>query len=414
MNRGFLISRLRDTPLDVLTEKALRHLQPLFVRPASRRFLSALDSRLRKTPCELIIDHGFGGGCAITRRDLIDACLNTNRAVLIIGPTPMSGYWRLEVQEPGVQHRSVASLEAIGELTHSARLERVTYNTAVGFRQPELLLDAVLGLVSNHRAALDIMVHDYFGICPSHFLLDKNDRFCGIPDTFATCAHCLPENGNTAKREYREYSLTEWRRLWMRILSRADRILAFSTSSIDLLRRAYPGLKSDSIHLVDQRVRALPPIGQTRRLAEPELNIGVVGRLGHHKGAAVVLALAEQIESLRMSAAITVFGRLEMRCRSKVVSQTGLYRRDELPRLIAEKGIDVFLFPSICPETFSHTLHELIGLEQPIACFDLGAQKSLVNDYPAGLILSSQEPAAMLAELQHFKKALAMRETTTP
>ena len=52
---------------------------------------------------------------------------------------------------------------------------------------------------------------------------------------------------------------------------------------------------------------------------------------------------------------------------------TGTYRRDDLVDLIEANGINLFFFPSICPETFSYVTEEMIRLDVPIVAFDLGA-----------------------------------------
>ena len=62
--------------------------------------------------------------------------------------------------------------------------------------------------------------------------------------------------------------------------------------------------------------------------------------------------------------------------------------------------------PSIWPETFCYVAEELIRLGMPVAAFDLGAPAERLRDYPAGLVLTSREPALILGQLEAFWRAL--------
>ena len=61
----------------------------------------------------------------------------------------------------------------------------------------------------------------------------------------------------------------------------------------------------------------------------------------------------------------------------------GRYKVSELDKIIMEQGISAVLFPSICPETFSYTVSELIHVGIPVACFNLGAQAEKIKGYLA-------------------------------
>jgi len=66
----------------------------------------------------------------------------------------------------------------------------------------------------------------------------------------------------------------------------------------------------------------------------------------------------------------------------------------------------MFLFPSVWPETFSYVTSELMALEVPLACFDLGAPAERVRDYAQGLVVSRIEAAAALEEIVAFHERL--------
>ena len=52
--------------------------------------------------------------------------------------------------------------------------------------------------------------------------------------------------------------------------------------------------------------------------------------------------------------------------------------------LLQQYGVGVCWLPSICPETFSYVTEEIITMEMPMVCFDLGAPASRVRRYRLG------------------------------
>ena len=77
----------------------------------------------------------------------------------------------------------------------------------------------------------------------------------------------------------------------------------------------------------------------------------------------------------------------------------GTYSHKDLPKLIEKNKVNTFLFPSICPETFSYVVEEIIYMNLRIACFDLGAPADRISKYKKGLILSSFNPSLIIKDL---------------
>ena len=117
------------------------------------------------------------------------------------------------------------------------------------------------------------------------------------------------------------------------------------------------------------------------------LSIGVIGRIGRHKGAAEVAALARHIEHEQGLIQITVFGTLEERTSPAVVTETGPFAEGELAALCAAHGINVFWMPSVWPETFSFVLHEMRAMGLPVLAYDVGAQADTLRREGGGRVL---------------------------
>lgn len=77
------------------------------------------------------------------------------------------------------------------------------------------------------------------------------------------------------------------------------------------------------------------------------------------------------------------------------------YRREELPRLVAELSPDLVLLPSTVPETFSYTLSEMLALGVPVLCASPGAPRERLQAEDRGWIVAA-DPAAVRAQLVHL------------
>jgi hypothetical protein len=89
-----------------------------------------------------------------------------------------------------------------------------------------------------------------------------------------------------------------------------------------------------------------------------------------------------------------------------VITQTGGFRHQDLPKILRQRGVNMCLFPSICPETFSFVVHELMRLYLPIVAFPFGAQGEAVESYTKGRLLSGVRPEHILDELVSFHRQI--------
>ena len=202
--------------------------------------------------------------------------------------------------------------------------------------------------------------------------------------------------------------IPEWRRAWGEFLTAADEIVAFSASSIDILRRAYPQLDAARIEL---RPHSTVYLGDTPPAFRPPhpgeiATIGVVGAISVYKGADIVAEMARLIEREGWPARIVVVGSIDGVPLSPALRITGPYRTGELPEVLEREGIDVAFLPSIWHETFSYVTAELMHYRVPLAVFDLGAPAERVRTYPLGRIIPAIDARIALAEITAFHRSL--------
>lgn len=391
--------------LGVLRQKVQRQLreQPSEQIPDANRILQ-LARPTDQERIHLVVDHRLGGGANQYRERLISQYLEQGDTVLILGfqITQLSLVLTLRHLEDS-HHFLVASGTDLLASLRKLELTNIIYNTAVSYANPEQIPILLTTIKHRNGGTLTLLLHDYFMICPSHFLIDKTGAYCGIPDA-DTCRQCLPMNPHGFTSLF-SGDIQQWRAAWKELINQADKILAFSQASATLLKKAFPDyFDPDVLQVHPHEVTYLR--GQTIEVESFDpLVIGIVGQIGLHKGAEVVRGLAAEIRRQNGTERIAVIGTLETNADKSIVSETGPYRHDNLAEEIRRSGANLMFLPSIWPETFSYVAQEIIELGLPIVCFDLGAPAERIRSYPKGFLLSSHNPTELLQELRKFSQS---------
>ena len=355
--------------------------------------------------CTLALDHDMGGGANHYRKQWMRDRAGARHVALLLGFEISSQRYFLEITVAGISECFFMADDSIVEmLIQSCLVDEVFYNDAVSFPKPGDVPDWLLSFKRVAKARLTVAIHDYFSICPSQFLLNDAGRYCRIPD-ISECLRCLPNNENEFATLFTSRSIPEWRGKWSSALVAADAIICFSQSSKTLLMRAYPELGDAYLRI---EPHAIEPFEEMPKIdSAAPLHLGVVGSIGIHKGAQVLQGLADEIAMRGGNVRITVIGSVDLPCDPLVLQTTGPFQRDQLPRLVEESAINLFLLPSICPETFSYVTQELMSLNLPLACFDLGAPADRVARYSKGRVLHRSDAGSLLDDLLRFHQDLA-------
>jgi glycosyltransferase involved in cell wall biosynthesis len=361
----------------------------------------------------IVFDHNMGGGANHYCRNLIDERVARGEAVLLCTYNlPMLEY-RLHLFEPGVEGRvfRIGSFLGIERILEKIPEAELFLNSPVSFDEPLVLAEWLARMRSEFpRSRLTITAHDHFAICPSFVLLNADGRYCGIPE-ISECASCLKRHDASYVALTPPTEIGAWRALWGRCLAAADEVRCFSDSTRRLLLRAYPDLAQDRLSVVPHKPDYVPPrLPRVSRRAP--LVVGVMGEISQQKGAEIVKGIVERIDRERRDVRVVVLGTLSIAHRSDRLRITGAYRRDQLADLVEENGINMFLFPSIWPETFSYVVAEMIALGVPIVAFDLGAPGDRLRTYRKARLCAEVSAAAALAALADFHLHLAMEEAT--
>lgn len=362
-------------------------------------------SRLR-TETVLILDHSLGGGANKFRLGLVQDFLAAGRDVVVWTFVPSMLQFQIQIMRAGDSNWPTISVawDAYRHLLASERITEIIFNNCVSYPKPERVPELLLAFKRAAGVQLVLYLHDYYMLCPSHFLLDDSQRFCGIPD-LQRCQQCLPRHMSGLARLFKARNIGLWRSLWAEVLAAADEVVCFSHSSRVLLERAYPQLSQQN--LVFRPHRMNPSVGHfVYPRYEHGLRVAVVGDIGVHKGSEVVVALLEEAKRQRIDLHVVVVGTLEAQVNEDGLTQTGPYRPENLGSLLNQHAVHLALMPSIWAETFSYVTHELIDLHVPVLAFEFGAQAEAVSAYSRGRVIPLGSAQELLRQIQKFKDKL--------
>lgn len=368
-----------------LLEKSRRHYSFIKMLQSSS---GNLESALARQKTVLIIDHDFGGGANNYRIQKVDQYLKSGMQVMLLTYQPVFLTYRIDlyVDPSSIRRYKLKALHQLLDVLVSGSLTTVLYNNAVGFPDALQIPALIESIIEKTGARFEMAVHDFFSVCPSPHLINCRGVFCGIPDDLSTCDRCLSSSAESFVQVYGVPGMAVWRSQWVGAIQKSAVVRVFSHSSLELLKRVYKDI--DSTKVCCQPHSLERPTREAVICADPtRIRIGVVGNITHIKGSHVVVDLVKAIEtSARGDIELIVIGTLHAVSAVRI-KQTGVYANQNLLQKLEEEKINVVLFPSICPETFSYVIHEVKATGIPIVAFDLGAQSEYLRDYKRSLLL---------------------------
>ena len=356
----------------------------------------------------LVFDHAMGGGANSYRQQMVRRAESSGVPAVVIthraGRDAFSATYSfcgVETTRDAARPQDLVDPAAIGD---GATL---VYNDLVGWPRPLAAVAFMRSLAERSDVHTRALIHDFFSVCPSYTLLDDSTRFCGVPTDLAECRRCLPGNPHA----HLQSDPAQWRSAWGGLLEVADEVICFSTSSRTILARAYPALADRVL------VRPHEPVTTIERparlVAGRPLTVGVIGGINVAKGARVVMDLCEHLRTAAPAARVVVIGEVDPAEQRPFPNLTihGRYAAADLPALVEHHGVNACLLPSIWPETFSYVTQEIMALELPLVCFDVGAPAERVSDYPYGVVI---KPGGAADLHQALEQARRRREAVSP
>lgn len=330
----------------------------------------------------LAFDHMLGGGATKYLDNKKNQCLDEGMTFVIIrydylkDVYELSYYWKNDELKMQYEH-----LEDLPMVIEHLCVDEIWINELVTYPELYTQLKNVRETAGKNNIPVKMLFHDFFAVCPTINLLGNDDKYCALPEC-AVCNQCLKDNKSLQALDYG--TIEQWREEWKIFLQSCVEVVVFSNSTKEIAENAFG--KLDNISIIPHQIGYMPQIEKENKTTGT-LNIGLLGVLTKHKGGEIVAELVKKIEKENLNIRVKLIGTSCVDIESQVFSQTGMYTRGSIPRLTLENDIDVFLIPSIWPETFSYTTEEIMKMGMPIMCFDIGAPAERVKKYEKGIII---------------------------
>lgn len=288
------------------------------------------------------------------------------------------------------------NLDEVFEFCEKMELNQLIVNHLVTYPNIREHLTKIREYAEEKGIRLMVMVHDYYLICPSMYLMNEKEEYCGVHSP-SQCEQCLKNQQGYSLQGFA--SVREWRSAWRTFLLSSQEVRVFSQDSARLVKKAYGGL--DQIQVLPVQHTVLTKIIKEFKTTET-LNIGLMGTLTDFKGRKLVAQLLQLVRERKLPIRFVLCGSTQDKINSKDFIQTGQYKTEDLPSLIYQHDIDLFFISSVYPETFSYTTQEAMEMGMPVACLPLGAPAERVARYEDGLVLSHTDAQSVLQQLIEF------------
>ena len=354
----------------------------------------------------LILDHDWGGGANSYREKTVRELLADGKAALLaqpeIGCIKLTAYYRDLRYSYRTRDFAALRLPCFSGIRRIVINELISWPYIFGKRVFSIdlyreLIDEILALKDNNSARLEYMFHDFFLLCPHLNLVGMNRAYCNPGRSAAPCAGCIAVRRHYEKTERYIGTITGelWRDAMRRLIANLDEIRFFSQNSIDVFRQVYE-LDERRINLVPHKpVVEFEPM----RFRGGPVRIGCVGAVGEVKGAGFIVELAKYLKTHAPDAKIVVIGIIDAKYLPDNVVVHGEYDLPDLPGLFERYGVNVGFISSIWPETFSYVAQELMMLDLPLVCFDIGAPRDRIGKWEKGRIIPEMTPESAWATI---------------
>ncbi len=345
----------------------------------------------------MIFHSELAGGSNIYIQRYAEQRRNEKAVTVLIRYRRSTGLYQIEYQWGKYKAiLDMQSLEEVFAFCDTMELNQVIVNHLVTYPNVREHLKMIREYAEEKGIRLMAMVHDYYLICPSMYLMNEKEEYCGI-HALSECEHCLKNQQGYSLQNFT--SVREWRSAWRSFLLACQEVRVFSQDSARLVKKAYGGL--DQIQVLPVQHTVLPKIKKEFKTTET-LNIGLLGTLTDFKGLQLVSEMVQLVNEQKLPIQFVLCGSTHEKFKGRGLIQTGRYQTEKLPGLIQQHDIDLFFISSVYPETFSYTTQEAMEMGMPVACLPMGAPAERVSRYEKGIVLAHMDARQVLQQLIEF------------
>lgn len=265
-----------------------------------------------------------------------------------------------------------------GMILKKLRVSRIFVNQLYGMQ-----FRNIISLFQETKIPYDFITHDFFSICPSITLTNKDNTFCRLETNPDNCANCLkgkfPEREETFNTDF----VREWRVVFHQFLKNAQNVFCPSEDTIKKHKAYYPDINYKVL-----KCRVNPFVEYVNDIHTIERNtfhLGILGAINDHKGLKIIEALDSWIKKYDKNIKITVIGHTSNQTTAYEsvdgrLRITGPYNPILVSKILKEVNPDLVLGISMMMETYCYTAREAIFSGFPMLSFDEGPVANLIRN----------------------------------
>src|SRR5260221_4682949 len=254
--------------------------------------------------------------------------------------------------------------------------------------------DGMLAALEDFPLPYGYTVHDLNFACPTITFLATDGMYCGGVTDLAACSRCLG-----AQPAFAETNIATWRQRHGRLLRRAAFRIAPSLWAAGMLEHYFQGCGAKVIahgtpdgilprHATASTALSLPEDG-----TPPVANLGAIGP---DKGARRLERLVSLARARGAWVRFVLIGYMDVQhgpwqASDALFTVHGKYDPADLPDLLTHYRVDLVLYPSAGPETFSYTLSEAWASGRPVLVPPIGALEERVRGSGAGWVMTRDQ-----------------------
>ncbi len=355
----------------------------------------------QKPLTNLHVSHSWGGGLAIWIEDFSNADPFSNN--LIFESIGTASCYGIQFQLRRSFSRDILQSwtfqQPISEVTESHEEYRAVLATILEtYKIDHIYVSSLIGhSLDLFRQGTDttVVYHDYFPFCPAFYLTrDSQCASCNEDDLEACKTFPLGARPKNSPNYYLKF-----RETYFNLLQRSNLSHVAPSACLPInFRKIDSRFESISFHVIEHGI----PLDHEDFFGGATdgrlLRIGVLGVLPWYKGAHELercFPVARTIADFYFIGSHYWASSFVGRWGTKHVRR---YDRAELPGIMADFQLDLALFYSIVPESFSYTRSEVQNMCIPPLARRIGAHESLVRDGVDGFLFGHEE--------EHFIDAL--------
>lgn len=352
----------------------------------------------------IIFAHNRGGGSSIYVENLINRKLEENNVVFLI--YFYDGIYFIEITYKSLTYSLYFNeYDELNFIYDIFNIKEIFVSDLIFIKDIKKVMNYILTVCLKYNLKLTYPIHDYFCICPRIFLVNNHNVFCNIPNDENICKRCLKKNDGN--KRLINVDIREHRKLWQNFFDHVTSIITFSHSSIEFLNRVFK-IEKDRIKYMPHTVDWICREAKLSTRKKDRINVGILGLLSKHKGSLIVRDMVCKSNMKLLNINFYLYGKI-YDIGSKNLNNffdRGVYTHDDILEKIEDDDIDIFVMPSICPETFSYTTEEVIKMNKPLICFNLGAQAERVSKYDKGHLVEEMSGEAIVNKIISLKDNL--------